>query len=241
MQTTIDTAPPQVQEAEQQALLFPEQVRGIVVVDQASYSQMEEALIQVARFRKWWVGLMKPIKQAAKAAHDVAYQQDRKVQDVLDLADSIGRPRVNAFLAERRRKERAEQERIEREAREAEAQRQTEFREQEERQRLEKAEALEKEGRHDEASEVIEAPMPEPPPAPIAPPPPAPTVQKSKAVWEQRGWKWRVTNEALLRDKRPELFVRDDKAIGALVRSLGNRANLPGVEVWEETDVRIRG
>ncbi len=51
-------------------------------------------------------------------------------------------------------------------------------------------------------------------------------------------WKWRVKDEAKLRNAYPELFVLDEKAVNAMVK--GGAREVEGIEIYQETVIALR-
>lgn len=72
---------------------------------------------------------------------------------------------------------------------------------------------------------------------------PAPAVPVAAAVTKQAGsvlkasWKFAVENEAIVPH---EYFTLDESKIRRVVNALGDKANIPGVTVWQETDEHSR-
>lgn len=66
-----------------------------------------------------------------------------------------------------------------------------------------------------------------------------PTVHTdSGSATRKKVWKWKVTDRQALMNKRPELFVIDEKKINELMR--GGERDLPGVEFYQESQISIR-
>lgn len=60
---------------------------------------------------------------------------------------------------------------------------------------------------------------------------------KASGVSSRQAWKFEITNVALL---PREYLLPDDKAIGGVVRALGDKCNIPGVRVYAETIISSR-
>jgi hypothetical protein len=104
-----------------------------------------------------------------------------------------------------------------------------ERRRQEEEARLAQAGALEDAGEHEAAAAVISHPI-NVAPAVLERP-------KVDGVSTPRRWKYRITNMDLIPDVWWSL---DEKRLGEYVRSVGDQASIPGIEVYEELGMAVR-
>lgn len=106
-------------------------------------------------------------------------------------------------------------------------------REERERKRLEKIEEdkrlaeaveLEKNGKKDEAQELVDTPVFTPPVTFAAP-------AKTKGVGERGNWRFEITNAALVPD---QFWMINESALGAQVRIYKGKVEIPGVRAWFE-------
>jgi invasion protein IalB len=161
-----------------------------------------------------------PIK-AAHQAHKAMLEAKKKHEAPLSLAESTVKTKMNAWTTAQERKRREEEARLREQAQKEEEER-----------RLREAQELERQGENQAAEALVSAPVI------------APTVVVAKQVPKVEGvstrsvWRFRIVNEAAV---PREYMTVDEKKIGGVVRSLGNKANIPGVEVYEETIVAAKG
>ncbi|MBL7686227.1 MAG: hypothetical protein JNK65_09385, partial [Deltaproteobacteria bacterium] len=57
---------------------------------------------------------------------------------------------------------------------------------------------------------------------------------KVSGIASKTTWKFRIVNKKLI---PREYLIPDEKAIGGIARSLGERANIPGVEFYPEMNI----
>lgn len=198
------------------------------------------------------VSMTKPLDETKKRILD--WFRD-PLQYLADAEAAIKRA-ISAYDAEQRRLQQeaeraaAEAARKERERMEAEAAK-AEQAAREKREREEaKARALEAQGRAAEAeakrkaaeeAEAARMREAEAKRAAAASMPAAPVVHfeqpKVAGVSSRQVWKFEIVDGAQI---PREYMVPDEKAIGAVVRALGERANIPGVRVYAETVISSR-
>lgn len=198
------------------------------------------------------VGMTKPLDETKKRIMD--WFRD-PLQFLADAESSIKRA-IGSYEAEQRRlqqeaeKAAAEAARKERERMEAEAAKAEQAaREKREKEEV-KARALEAQGRAAEAeakrkaaeeAEALRMREADAKRAAAASMPAAPVVHfeqpKVAGVSSRKAWKFEIVDaEQLPR----EFLMPNEKAIGGVVRSLGGKANIPGVRVYDETVISSR-
>lgn len=208
-----------VMELETKALSLPDQAKAIgSIVTPEQYAAAGELLVAIKDLRKGIAEHHAPMIEAAHRAHKEALAARKRLDDPLDQAERVVKPAMGSYVAEEERKRRE----VERVAQEA-------ARKAEEDARLAEAEAAERAGDHAEADAMIQAPV-------VVPPVVVPSsVPKVAGVASVKVWKWRITNQALI---PRQFFVLDETKINGVVRTMKNLAQIPGIEVYPEDEVR---
>jgi len=210
-------------ELENKALTIPTQAQCIVV---ASSADMEAA----ERFHKDVKAMIKQIDDVFKPMADKAFQSHRaitgkwaEIKKPLTNAMDIVTGKVRAYIQEEKRKAEAVEARLREESRRLEEERM-----------LAEAAELEKEGRHEEAEEVIAAPIQ------VITPTVRPDVPKYDArTFRPPTPKARVINKAKFiawvaaSPDRLDMVDANERALNAKAKSMGKSLNIPGVEYYE--------
>lgn len=193
----------------------------LVIRDDSTYERAGNLLVAVKEKMKAVAEVFDPIVSAAHAAHKTAVAQRSKVLDPLAKVEDTLKPAMAKYHEAKER---------EREKREADA-RALLQRQQEDR-TLEQAAALEREGRTEEAEQVLAAPIPQ---AMVVLESSTPKV---KGVSFREVWKFAIENEALI----PREFLAVDEAkIRKVVAAMQRNTRIPGVRVWPEPGVSAGG
>lgn len=219
---------PQVKEG----LALVRVARSIQVLTVEDREYASETGRQIAGISKWFTNFVKPMKEAAAAAHKAICTQENSVIEPLEGAKKYLSSQIGAF------DQRIENERREEEARlreklriEAEA----EAKKQSEEQALTDAIALEAEGDSQGAAAVLNNPVPV---NVYVPPVILPSVvPQTKGVVSTKNYKFRITNADLI---PREYMVPDEKAIGQIVRALRDKTKIPGIEVYPDHGASFR-
>lgn len=207
-----------------EALTWPERAKSATITDEQSYHAAAQLLLGIKDLRKKIAETFDPHCKRAFEAHRALTKEKADAEAPLTEAERIIKDSIRAFDAEQDRIRR-EQQRIADEAARVAAE--TEM--------LERAAALEAEGHAfgddamvEEAHALIETPV-----TAIA----APVVKmtpKVAGISMRKTWQFRITNpNAIPR----QYLVVDESKIRGVVRALGQAANIPGVDVYEETNV----
>lgn len=133
---------------ESKALAIPEQAKLIAVTDNESMEKANTFKLDIKAMIKEVDDFFKPMADKAFAAHRAITGKWNETKAPLKAADDHVTNQVKLYLAEVRRKQEAEEARLREIARKEEEER-----------RLAEAEALEKEGRPEEAEEVLSEPI----------------------------------------------------------------------------------
>jgi hypothetical protein len=208
----------ETQEVESKALAIPEQAKAIKIVDAVTYVQAGETLKVIKGIRKEIDATFDPIIEAAHQAHKIAIDKKKKADAPLVEAENYLKPAIFAYAVEQERKRKAEDGRLWKIARKEEEDR-----------RMAEALSAEAEGNHEEAEEIIQAPVYVPP---VVVEKQTPTVSGVSMVTT---WKFRIVDEL----KVPRGYLKvDEIKIGGVVRAMKGATSISGVEAYPETGVR---
>lgn len=178
-------------------------------------------------------------KKAANDAHKAIVAAERELLEPVSKAKRVVGDKMSAFTLEQERLRRQEEERLRREEEERRAAEKAA-----EDERLERAAALEAEGKTAEAEAVLETPEREAPRAPVAPPRELP---KASGVAGRKVYKARVRDRAALlravvEGKVPDTVVKvDEAALNRLAAAMKTEESpYPGVEFYTERSTAFR-
>lgn len=199
-----------------------EHSRTIKVVDGRTYDLAWEAIRGWTSCDREIVQFFELDKQRAHELHKSLCQKERQLREP-------GQQEIARLKADRARW-RQEQERKQREE---QARMAKEERKRQEALALEEAALLEKQGQGDLAAAVIEQAATAPPPV-IATPLETPKNEGSSVA---KKWRFRIVDA----DKVPAQFkIVDERKVRRVVDALGDKANIPGVEVYADEIERVR-
>lgn len=208
-----------------EAIAWPDRASAIVITDADSYAVACGWLLGIKDLRKKIADTFDPHVKRAHDAHKALLKEKAEAEAPLTRAELLLKDRIRAYDAEQDRIRR-EQQRLADEAARQEA----------ERIALEQAAAMELEAHATgdvalmaEAVAILETPVAPVPYAPIAK-----ATPKVAGVSIRKRFAFRIVNEAAV--PRQYLSVNESK-IRAVVSALGQAANIPGVQVYEETSV----
>lgn len=226
------------EELESQALAWPGRAQALTVTDQISHDRAADMVIEVVTLRRRIEEFWKPIKGAAKKAHQTAVDAEKRLLDPLQKAEAALKTGIGEW--ERRQKwlRQEEQRQLE------EAQRQAD-----EEARIARAHAAAANGAAQEAiEEILETPVVQA--AAVV----APTFAKAKGVATRTVWHAEVTDlRALCRaiaDGKvavvdgavaiPPLVQANLPVLNQMARALKENFAVPGCRAVAETDVAVR-
>ena len=219
--TTALAEMPSTEEIQRETSLAEIKAADIVVDSHESYEIAGQFLVGVKTIRKNIAETFDHLIKSAHEQHKSVISEKKKHDTPLNDAERVVKAKMGNYSTKQARIAREEQQRKEREAREAEETR-----------RLAEAEALEKEGRNEEAEQVIEAPIC----VAVAPPPPPP---KAQGISTTKRFKFRVVDKS----KIPLAYMQHNEVlIGQVVRQQHEAAEkiIPGIQVYFETGVSAR-
>jgi Sec-independent protein translocase protein TatA len=202
-------------EVETKALSIVDQAKAVKVVDVESYKFAGELWKGIGDMIKEVKATFDPICEAANKAHKAATTKRASFLDPLESVYKNVKRLMSDYDAEQERLRRAEEARLRDIERKAEEER-----------RLQEAITLEESGQKEVAEAVMEAPVYV---APVVIPKVTPKMEGGPVF--RTIWKFRVVNPNII----PRQYLKiDEVAIGGVVRSLKNQANIPGIEIYEE-------
>ncbi len=212
---------PNTEHIKEKTSLAKANATAIVVDSTESYEAAGQFLVGVKAIRRNIADTFNHLIQKAHQLHKDQIAEKKKHDGPLDEAERIVKGKMGTYYAEQERKAREERQRAEREAREAEETR-----------RLAEAEALEKEGRQEEAEQVIEAPICVPVPRQVESP-------KAAGISTTKRYSFEVVDPAAIPRR---YMIPNDVLIGQLVRSHHEAAEkmIPGIKVNVTTGVSAR-
>lgn len=221
----------------QRALTWPERARAVAIVDTDSYVAATDLLKGIKALRDEANATFDPIIADAHRAHQTACGQKRKVEAPLVEAERTIKNALVAYDHDQERKRREEQRRLEEEAR-----RQAEV------EALERAAALEREGKGwgdeglvQEAEQIVEEQI-------QAPPPPVPAVPKATpkvpGISYRTTWSGRLVSlldlikHCAAYPEHAHLLQVNQTALNNMARGMQAGLNkIPGVQAVETRDV----
>jgi len=212
----------EIQKIEEKVLPLPDRAKAITVTDPEELEKAQGVLIAIKKMRVEVDKTFDPIIKKAHEAHKEAIEQKRKYTNPLDAAEKLLKPRISAYLLkleeERREAERRERERLEAQKRAEEEQ-------------IQKAIEAEENGDLEEAEKILDQ-------EPVRFDPVAvPQKPALSNIHTRKNWKWRVVDPEAI----PRKYLKiDEVKINKVVRILKNKADIPGIEVYQEQTVASR-
>lgn len=206
------------------ALAWPDKARAVVITDADTYAAACGLLLGIKDLRKKVADTFDPHVRRAFEAHRALVKEKAGAEAPLTEAERILKDSIVAYDREQERLRLEAQRKADEEARR-----------EEETRRLEQAALMETEGQEfgDEAMvEEAHALISQPVTAVAAPV--AKLTPKVSGVTLKKSYAFRIIDPT----KVPNQYkVIDESKIRGVVRSLGMNANIPGVQVYEETSV----
>lgn len=204
----------------QENIKMLEAARSFQITDQPSYESVVDQVKKVKDRRKWWANIIKPSKDAAKAAHQNICDLEKEIDQPLAVMENeILKPKLVGWEREQERKRLAEQERIA-----------AELKKQEEDAKLKVAVELEAGGNQQAAEAIIETPT-------LAPAVELPKTTNVKGMSYRDQYSavvidMRAFVEAIAAGKIPlEAVSPNGPFLNGQARAFKGALNYPGVEV----------
>ena len=194
---------------------------ALSVITESDYQGAADMLRTIKTVSKKVDETFDPAIGAAHEAHRVAIATKKKFSEPLNAAEKTVKSKMSSWSMEQEKVRAAEQDRL----------RQIAYREAEDK-RLAEASKLEAAGRKEEAMQTLDAPIV------AAPVVMAPAVPQTQGIAMKKVWKWEVENADLI----PRAYLMtDDAKIGGVVRAMRGETSIPGIRVYEESNVSARG
>lgn len=221
------------EELEQTALAWPERANKVIILDQESYDHAVGLGMDIVSLRKRVIAHHKPIKDAAKKAHQAAVDAERRLLGPLKEAEATVKGALAAWDTKQEDLRQEEQRKRE------EAQRRAD----EEARRAAAAEAKAKGALEQRVEEILSTPVVTAPVARVER-----TYEKAGGVSHRLNWKAEVTDLQALclavgqghLPAEPIAYVEPNMVgLNALARNLKEKFNVPGCRAVTETVTRI--
>lgn len=228
MSTAVVTDP----QLQTEALTTIERATSLTVTNietRALAAELGRGIAGLAKRAQEW---FEPMKKAAAAAHKAICTKENEVLEPLERAKRYLSSQIGTYDQQQEQARRAEERRLQEEAR-VQAQAEADRIAQET--AITDAIALEAQGDTKSAAAVLANPVPQPVYVPPVVIPRA--VPKSAGVSSVETWKFRITNVDLI---PREYMTPDEKGIAGVVKSMRNKTNIPGIEVYPEGAARFR-
>jgi hypothetical protein len=210
------------QELEKKVFTYPEKAKSIQVINQESLTEANQFLLAIKSLRNEVDNAWNPVIESAHKAHKQAIEQKRKFENPLIEAEKLTKSSISKYLQE--------QERIRRDAEEARR------RIEEEKRRLEE-EALKKAmgaKTEKEVEKIIEEAAVKENQIEI---PKIQEAPKTEGISMRDNWQFEIFDETLI---PREYMIPDQVKIGKVVRALKDKANVPGVRVFNQPIMSAR-
>lgn len=241
--TTSEPLPENEDELIAKALELQTQAKAIIIRDVVSYSLAETVAVAIARMRDALEKTMRPKITALYTPYKAALEILNKYDKPLESDQKRLKEGMTAFKRLEDQKARAEAERIR-----IERQKEEDAKANERAQQLKLEDAIEAEqrGEPELAQSIMDAPALPLQAAFVAPVYVPSAVQPSKQSTHVPKWEFEWIDENgnpvdfPRLDLIPKEYIKvDDKSIGAVVRTLKNKTNIPGVRAYDAGSVRI--
>lgn len=208
---------PDTVEIETKTDLTIQKAEALQIQNEDAYRAASEMLLGIKDLLKEIKGTFEPIKTKAHAAWKEVVAQQQKHEEPLLKAETILKSKMGTYYQEQERL------RLEEEARLREI-----ARKKEEEERLALAIQAEREGCKEEAEAILEEPV-------FIPPVIAPSITpKVSGIAPRKSWDFEIVNPKLVPD---QYKIVDTKVIAGVVRSLGERTQIPGVKVFQTMSI----
>lgn len=214
---------------------IPDQAKMIVVRDQATMTRANEFFLVIKGLRKKISDVMDPIIQSAHKTHKEALSQKANLEAPLISGEKWLNGQMTTYHQEQERIRKAEEERLRQEAIQAEMKR----RQEEVERKMADAEALEAAGAKEESEQLInEAIQAKEEPVMVEVKAPETPKVVMTGVVAKKYWDFEIIDEG----KIPrEYLIPDMTKIGGIVRALKEKANIPGVRVYQRSSLAATG
>lgn len=217
----IKTIPAEPEAINQGYELIAQNLKGFEVVDPITYRYAGQLVAAVKDLKAKIQAYFKPIKeQAYKTWREICDKEKAELSKLEPLEKKLSGQLV-AYQMEEERKRREEEERLRAEARKRE-----------EELRLQMAMELEKQGRKEEAEQIVSTPV-EVPAIKVES-----SVPKVEGISSREEWTFEIEDPNII---PREFLMPDEKKIRAYVKTMKEKAQIPGVKVYKTAIIIKRG
>lgn len=204
---------PDTSDIQNKSLKITDQAQIIEIQNDDDYKKASDVLLLIKDALKEIDSTFGPIKKKSHEAWKEVVAQEKRHQEPLLSAERAIKFKIGFYIEEQQRRKREEEARLLAVAKKRE-----------EEARLALALAVEQGGSKQEAEIILNTP--EFVPAPIVP-----SLEKVPGVSTRKNWKFKIVDENAI---PREYLIPDEAAIGKIVRALGERTNIPGIQVYAE-------
>ena len=209
----------EIQRIERQSSEVLDQSMLLRIFDTESFSRATHFLKGLKAVQAEINEAFDPIIQAQHQAHQKSLETKRKYSLPLLKAEGIVKEKIKDYHLEQEQIRQEEEARLYREAKKAEEERV-----------LQMAVQAEKDGDTEEAEAILKNPV-------VAPVISLSSKTKGQGVSYREVWKFRIKDADLI----PNTYkIVDEPKIGAVVRALKDKTNIPGIEVYCDKSVAVR-
>jgi len=196
-----------------------DQSKLLKIFDIDSFNQATLFLKAVKSIQEEIDSAFDPIIRAQHQAHKKSLETKRRYSFPLDKAEGIVKVKIREYHLKAERARQEEEARLQREAKKAEEER-----------LIQLAMEADEAGENDEAQLILSSSVE----APVIT---VPSQTNGNGISYREVWKFRITNPDLVPGRYK---IIDERKIGAVVRALKDKTNIPGIAVYCEKSVSVR-
>ena len=208
--------PTRIQKIQKQSEQILDQSKLLSIFDPSSFDDASLFLKEIKAIQDEISNAFDPIIKAQHQAHKKSLETKRRYSLPLQKAEAIVKAKIKEYHLEQERIRREQEAKLRHVAKKAEEER-----------LLQMAIEAEESGDTQEAEAMLAV-------SPIAPVISIPSQTDGNGIFYREVWKFRVINPDLVPDKYK---ILDERRIGAIVRALKDKTNIPGIEVYREKSV----
>lgn len=208
----------ELKEVEQEITSVQTVATSLAIINNESYTEAGRLLTTIKKVEKTIKEYFKPLKDNAHRAWKAICDRENEEIDKLLPSRLYLDKQMTSYNLEQERIRRVTEERLRQEAVKRE-----------EEERLQAALQAEKEGNKAEAEAILSEPV-------FVPPPIVPKeTPKVNGLTMVTDWKWKLADINLV---PRQYLITNDTAINAVVKSLKDKCNIPGIEIYPHSSMR---
>ena len=216
---TRQVEPERIQKIQRQSNDILDQSRLLKIFNTYSFNQATLFLKSIKSIQDEISNTFDPIISAQHQAHKKSLETKRKYSLPLQKAEGIVKAKIREYHLEQERIRKEEEAKLHLEAKKAEEER-----------LLRMAVEAEQSGEKEEAEMILSSSV-------VAPVITIPSQTNGNGISYREVWKFRITNPDFVPDKYK---IIDERKVGAVVRALKDKTNIPGIEVYCDKSVSVR-